>query len=147
MKRIATPLFLLILMFLFLPNVSAKPNVEIKEIYKIEERGMIEEISEPTYNDLNLIFNVRFNKVEDLIKYKVVLENTSGIEYDMDLNIESLEDNYIKYDISYDDDLNVVAANGSKTFYITISYKNKQKIHTAYYLNSSYSVIFNLNKS
>ena len=66
------------------------------------------------------------NVIDDSITYKIVITNTSNQDYTFDKN--SLSTDYLNYDITYEDNTNVVKAGESKVIYLTVNYSNKPSI-------------------
>lgn len=124
MKKI---LYLFIFLLLFPIVISAKTDdIQITSVELMEKTGLTEEISKANYDDLSLKLNVKFKKLNDSIKYKVVIKNDSSKEYKLNENLNNFnKDKYITYEFKYDNDINVIKSNESKTLYVYIKYANE----------------------
>ena len=72
MKKIMNLLVLLII-FLLPIICNAKEDVEIKSITIDSKTEKVEQLEEPSIDDLNVKVQAKFKNVEDSIKYKIVL--------------------------------------------------------------------------
>ena len=64
-----------LLILLLLPVIVLAENVSIKSVNLVEKGDFVEVVKEPTFEGLNLNFDLKFNNVGDSATYKVVLEN------------------------------------------------------------------------
>ena len=112
--------YILFFLFLLLPFIV---NAEVK-ITNIEQIDITEglEVDDPTYKDLSINFNIKFNKVEDFIKYKVTIKNDTNKDYELGTSNNESKEDYIKYRYKFDDDDQIIKANGEKILFITITY-------------------------
>ncbi len=102
-------------------------NIEIKSIELVEKSDDTEIIAEPTADGLKLNFNLSFNDVTNFAKYTVTLKNNG----DKDFKISDLvqpESEFVKYKFEFEDNSNVVPANGERKLTITITYENEAPV-------------------
>ena len=95
MKKIKYFLFIFLLSIVFIPKVYAKANVEITNVELEELNGVAEELKTPDYENMNLKLNIRFNEVDDSIKYKVTIKNDDEQEYKINLKSDDKSNNVI----------------------------------------------------
>ena len=112
--------YILFILFLLIPFIV---NAEVK-ITNIEQIDITEglKVDDPTYKDLTINFNIKFNKVEDFIKYKVTIKNDTNKDYEIATTNNDSKDDYIKYKYKFDDDDKIIKANNEKILFITITY-------------------------
>ena len=123
-KIIVYILFILLLIpFAVNAEVCTKDDIKIESIETVETRGNIEEISNPTNDNNQVNLNTKMNVIGDSITYKVVLKNTSNSDYVFDKN--SLEKDYINYDITYEDESNIIKSGEEKVIFLRLNYSNK----------------------
>ena len=111
MKKIKYLLFTLLSFILIIPAVYAAEDVKITSIK-----------SEPTYNGLEMNFDVAFKTKGDYAKYKVTVKNDSNKDYQISEDTSFNASDYITYKYEVDGELK---ANSEKTFFVTITY-NKE---------------------
>ena len=83
MKKI----LLKILLFIFLllvPFMVKAQDVKIKEVTLVDSTEGMEVEEHPEFENLKINFNLKFSKLGDFVKYKVVLENTSDKAYELE---------------------------------------------------------------
>ena len=115
--------YLIIFALLLIPlNVLAKTcendKIVINSIELIEKSDCVTENSSSSISNMNVGFNLSFSDV-GFAKYRIDLSNKSSNDYEFDNSVISY--NYINYSISSDDGSNVIKANSSKSFYITVN--------------------------
>ncbi len=116
---------LIILMFIFLGVVKAdNDKVFIEEVNMIEKSDGAIVNNEPVVNGTKINFDVKFTKVGDYIKYKIIINNKDVEDYTLSPSDKML-DSYVKYEYSYENDNKVIVAGGRKAMFVTISY-NKE---------------------
>ena len=116
---------LLFTIFLILPlSVNAEEkDIKIESIELVETIGLAEEKEKPTYENLKIDFNLKFEEVNDSIKYKVTISNTSDKEYKIiDEKTEFTKEQFISYDFSFEKDTSIIEPNNKKQIFITITY-------------------------
>ncbi len=118
MKKI----FLLILLLMTPTFVFAKDNVEITRVDLLDNSEDVV-IEEPTFRGLETNFNIKFNEVEDFVKYKIIIDNDTNKDYELSLNNDFNKSEYINY--KYEVDSQVLKANSKKEITLTITY-NKE---------------------
>lgn len=119
MKRVIK---LFILLLVLIPTlVLAKDNVEISKVELVDSTEDLE-LEDPTYKGLETNFNIKFNKVNDYVKYKITIDNSTNKDYELSLNDFSKSE-YINYD--YELNNKVLSKNSSKEIFLSISYKKE----------------------
>ena len=104
-------LFLIIILsFIFIPNVAAKEEVYIEEI-SLDSKSETCIKSDVNFNGLNVSFDIKFQTLNDFAKYKIIINNSSSEDYELDLKNNSISD-YISYE--YDSEDNIIKANEKK---------------------------------
>ena len=115
------------LIFVFPLVVSAevfqKDDIVISKIELNKVRGNAEETSNPNNDNNKLNLNAKMNVIGDSLTYKVVIKNTSNSDYVFDKN--QITKDYINYDISYEDDSDIVKAGEEKIIYLRLRYDSK----------------------
>ncbi len=104
-------------------EVCQKDDIVISKIELNEVRGNAEETSDPNNDNNQLNLNAKMNVIGDSLTYKVVIKNTSNSDYVFDKN--QITKDYINYDISYDDESEIVKAGEEKTIYLRLRYDSK----------------------
>ena len=113
-------LFIFLLSFVFVSNVYAAENVSIESITLDSKSDNAEEINDASYEALSIKFNIKFYEVDDYVKYKIIINNSTNMDYEMSENKSNSE--YIKYEYSYDDENTIIEKNKKSIIYITIKY-------------------------
>ena len=109
---------------LFLPVIVLAQDVGIKSINLVEKGDFVEVVKEPTYEGLNINFDLKFNNVGDSATYKVVLENKDEENYFVNLKADS-DSKYILYTLDSDLDTNIVKAKSTTSIYVIVKYANE----------------------
>ena len=124
MKKLLLIIYLLTMILLPYPVFAKTPDIVIDNIEFVDKGSNTVILNEPSYNHLDINFDVEFNHVNDFVKYKVIVKNNDNDNYKIKNNFED-QSNYITYELEMDNDN--LDANSSKEIIITITYK------TAYY--------------
>ncbi len=124
MKRVKY-FILLVSIFMFPLLVNAQGTVHITKVSEQSKTGNVEVISEPTYEGLNIKYNVALFQPNDAITYKVVLTNDEEEDYKISNGDAFSESSYIVYNFAFDNDSDVIKAHTSKEMLVTIKY-NKE---------------------
>ena len=127
-------LFIIILNVIFLTNVQAKDGVHIESVELDSKSDTTEILQDATYEDLTVNFEVDFKQLDDYVKYKIVINNTTNDDYK--INKDSSKSEYISYEYNYDNNDGIAKKNSKTTIYITIKY-NKE-VPTNLYNNGTY---------
>ena len=146
MKRKGIIILLLIIMIPFFCNaeVCKKEDIKIEKVELNELRGNAEESASASNNNNQINLNTKMNVIGDSISYKVVIKNTSNSDYVFD-EIQIAKD-YINYEISYEDESNIVKAGEEKIIYLKLNYQEKPQVEnlTNGVFTSNNQVSFNL---
>ena len=119
----------IIIFIMFMPLLAyAKTcdtdKIYIKSIVVDEKTDKVEELDEATVDGKNLNLNLYMVEVGDNIKYKVVVENDSNEDYELDKNSFNIKSDYINYTLESNDNSNIINANSSKIYFLKVEYKN-----------------------
>ena len=121
MKKIGM-ILLIILLMCFAPSVYAAEGVGIESVTVDSKSTGTVIVNPATFEGLSLKSDVKFNNVDDYVKYKLVIKNDTATDYELTESTSS--SSYITYEYSYDDGNKVLTANSSKTMFITIKYSS-----------------------
>lgn len=116
--------YLLFILFLLIPFMVKAQDVKIKEVVLVDKTEGIEAEEKPEFENLKINFNLNFSKVDEFVKYKVIVENSADKDYEIDDTTSFSDGEYIKYEFSYDGE-KIVKSKGTKEFFITISYNKR----------------------
>ena len=127
MKKILLLICLLSIPFLVIAEDTCNQNdIKIESIVLDSTNGNIEETSNPNADNNQVNLGLKMNVIDDSITYKLVITNTSNQDYTFDKN--SLSTDYVNYDITYEDNTNLVKAGESKVIFLTVNYSSKPSI-------------------
>ncbi|MBQ6477492.1 MAG: hypothetical protein IJI43_03565 [Bacilli bacterium] len=117
---------LLILIILFLPvlvkaETCNTDGIKIKNVSLVDKADGVEEISKPTFKNLEADIDVKFTKVGDGITYRMTVVNDSNREFI--LAKSGAQSDYIDYRYSYEDNASVIAPKSEKQVDLTIAYR------------------------
>ncbi len=124
-------LLLIILLFLMIIPIMVNADscntdkISISSIALEEKSDDIVEIEEATADGKNINLNLSMSEVGDNIKYKIVLNNDSDNDYELNEDTFNLNSDYIDYIVETEDNSDVVEANSSKVVYLNIEYKTE----------------------
>ena len=123
MKKLTTILLFLITLIasLYISNVYAE-DVSIESISIESKSDTAVEVNEATYSNLKINFDIGFTNKDDYIKYKVVINNKTNDDYEINNTKIGTESEYIKYEYSYDDNNKKIEKNKKTILYINIKY-------------------------
>ena len=142
MKKYVNILFIFI-MFLFLPlTVNAQDScdstkITIKSIEQLEKSVNTEVLEETTYNDYNLRMNLKMDEVNDYIKYKIVINNSTDEDFKLNTNSITLNGDYLEYNLEFENDEKTIKKNGDTT--IVVSVKYSKAIPSSEYKNGMFN--------
>ena len=127
MKKIAKFLLLIIIMtFSFtISNVYAEEKITIESLTLEEKTDTTTELSEPTINGLNIGFDLSYSQVNDYAKYKIIINNLTNDDYQIDKESKFNSSDYLTYKYEFDNNTNIIRSNSKLTMYITIIYKTE----------------------
>ncbi len=121
MKKIKYVLFAILIM-VFMPKVYAAEGVAIESVTVDSKSDSAVIVSPATFDGLSLKFDLKFNDINDYIKYKIVIKNTTSTDFELTESSSSSE--YITYEYGYEDGNKVLTGNSSKTMFITVKYSS-----------------------
>ena len=127
MKKISKFLLLIIIMtFSFtISNVYAEEKITIESITIDEKSDTATELSKPTKDGMNIGFDLSFAQVNDYVKYKVIINNPTNEEYQIEKEAKFNSSDYLTYKYEFDNNSNIIKKNSKLTMYITITYKTE----------------------
>ncbi len=112
-------LFMVIASLFTFVNVYAANEIGIKSITLLDKSVNTTINSAPTYNGLEMNFDVAFKQKDDYAKYKVVIKNDTSTDYALSLDSAFTTSEYITYTYSGPDELK---ANSEIEVIVTITY-------------------------
>ena len=124
MKKLLKLLTVTLMLFL-IPNVLKAAEVSIENITLVEHSDLVAEKSPATANGLNVNFDLSFTNLNDYAKYKVVINNPTNTEYEIEKETDFTTSEYVQYTYSYEGESKVLKANSKITMYITLTYKKE----------------------
>ena len=146
LKRIVILLLVLFIPFFCYAEECNKNDIKIESIELSDIRGNAEELSSSNNNNNKINLNTKMNVIGDSITYKIVIKNTSKSDYTFDKN--SITKDYLSYDITYEDNSNIIKPNEEKVIYLRLSYDNKPEVESLVngVLKKNNEISFNLTK-
>ena len=145
MRKIKYILFALIIT-LIIPTVLAKENVEIKSIEMVDKSEYTTIKSEPTFKGLEMNYDIAFKQPTDFVKFKVIIQNNTNINYKISDDTSFNNSEYINYKYEVNDELK---ANGESIVFVTITYNkviDKSKLVDNVYHETNRAVVKILNE-
>ena len=126
MKRVLL-LITIILSIFFIPNkvLAAGTDVELKSIEMISKTGDAEIVEEASIQAGLIKLNINMYKIDDSVTYKLVVKNTYSKDLIFDKNNLINENEYIAYEIGYEDDSRIIKPNQEKEITIKVYYKTE----------------------
>ena len=118
--------FLLLYPYAINAEICKQDDIKIEKVELTEIKGNAEETSESNNENNQINVNAKMNVIGDSITYKVTIKNTSNSDYIFDQT--QITKDYINYDISYEDDSNIVKAGEEKIIYLRLNYQEKPQI-------------------
>ncbi len=122
-------LLLFIIMILFPLIIKAKENIYISSAELYENNG-VEEVEKVKFDNLNLNTNLKFNKVNTYIVYKLTLLNNDNDDYEVDSSSFESDSDYIEYTYNCETENNIIKAKDSTICYLKIKYKEAVSLIT-----------------
>ena len=120
-------MFLLILLLLVPFVVRAKECdencIKIESVEAVNKSDGVED-KEPYFDNRELDLDVKLSKMNDTIKYKIVVENTSDEEYLIDNKSLEKGNEHISFSYTSEDDNLIIKGGSKKDFYVEITYNN-----------------------
>lgn len=154
MNKIRSLIYIIICIILLPFTVYAKEcdlkDIMITSIDLEEKTDNVVEKESPKIDGENIILNLSMSEVGDKIKYKAVIHNASNEDLELDKNSFTINSNYIDYNISFEDNSNIVKSNLSKVVYLNIEYKKEieiDKFSSGSYVENQIMVVNLVNKN
>ena len=112
----------ILMLFLLFPFVvKAESNIYIENIELYKNNNVVE-LSSPSAEDLNLNLNLQFKYYDSSITYKIIINNKTDEEYELDKSINYKNGDNIKYELTCDDQNKVILSNKKKVCYVKATY-------------------------
>ncbi len=134
---------LLLFLLLIVPVFVTAKTCDNSQIYisSITADNQELEVKPATTNDKTANINLKMTNLGDTIKYKIIIENKSNDDYDLDNSI-NIKSNYIDYSIKSEDNSKTIKAKTSKTLILKVEYK--KQIPENLFNNGKYNVNKNI---
>ena len=100
-------------------------KISINSITIDSKSDNVSEINQATSNGKNINLNISMSKVEDSIRYKIIIRNDSNEDYNLDRNDFKTKSKYIEYELEIENNSYKIKADSSKTIYLKIIYKSE----------------------
>jgi len=110
------------ILLLFVPFMVKAQDIEIKSITLLEKIGDVEVKNEPKIDGTIIDFDLAFTNVDDSVKYKVVVKNTSNEDLDINSEPQYGTNKYIKYEIELGKESRTIKAGQERELTIVVSY-------------------------
>ena len=123
MKKIILLIILLLPFYVYAEDSCSQDDIQIESIVLDSTQGNIEQTSKPNTDNNSINLGLKANVIDDNATYKVVIKNISNQDYVFDKS--SLSTDYLNYDITYEDNSDIVKAGESKTIYLKVHYATK----------------------
>ena len=127
MKNKILLLITIILSIFIIPNkvLAEDTDVEVKSIELVDKTGNAEIVEEASIVDGKVKLNVNLYSVDDSIIYKFIVKNNYKRELIFDKNSIESDNEYVEYEIEYQDDSRIIKTNEEKEVIIKINYKTE----------------------
>lgn len=122
MKKVILSILLFIMVIPVIVNAETcdNGNVNIKSIDLKEKTENVEELEKATFDNKKLDLNIKMNEVGDSITYKVLIENKTNEDYELDESNILLNSDYFKYSLDTND--KIIKANTEREIELRIVY-------------------------
>ncbi len=128
MKKYIFLLILLLIMFISF-RVKAETcdtdKISISSITLEEKTDTVDELSEANVDGKNINLNLSMSDVGDNAKYKLIINNESNEDYELDSNSLKINTEYVDYSFEFEDSSNLLKANSRKIVFLRVEYKNE----------------------
>ena len=128
----------ILFMFLLLIPFIAKAEVKIIDVELANHTEGLEVDEHPTFEGLKLNFDVKFVNVNDFVTYKITIKNDTNKDYEIETGESYTDDEFVKYEVDYDEESAVLKAGAEKVIYISAFYNKEVPIES--YVDGGYRV-------
>ena len=108
---------------------------------KLQDKSKdVEETSKATFEGNKIHFDLKMYKVGDYAEYKIKVKNVSQEDYYFDDQSLKLDTEYMKYEVFYEDDSNIVKKGKNKNITLQVIYQTeveKEKFRSGRYEDNS----------
>ena len=116
--------YLLFILLLVIPFFVKAFDLEVEKIEFVEKSKYTEIIEDATIKNNKINLNVRFQELNDYVKYKITLKNNTDKTYDTKTTKDLTE--YVTANFeSVEDDEGLIKANSTKEVYFIIKYNHE----------------------
>lgn len=115
---------LLILLLLTIPFIVKAEDLEVEKIEFVEKSKYTEIIEDATIKNNKINLNIKFQELDDYVKYKITIKNNTDKTYDTKTTKDLTE--YVTANFeSVEDDDGLIKANSTKEVYFIIKYNHE----------------------
>ena len=125
MKKYLLLLLLLIPFSVFAKDTCDVNAIKIQSIELENSTGHIEELNESSISNQKINLGLKMDVVGDSAEYKIVVKNNSLEDYYFDERALNIDMESVNYEVSFDDNTNLMKAGEEKTVYLKVSYKEQ----------------------
>ena len=130
MKKVKQVLLGLVMCLPLLVNAKAE-EIYIKDITLVGKSGEVVEKTKPSYEGMEVNFDLKFKELGDSAKYQIMIENKSNIEYEIQTQNKFNESEYVEYTYTFEDNNNLVKASSTKVMIVELKYLKEVPIEKA----------------
>ena len=112
-------------LLLLIPFIVMAEDIEVKNIELVEQSDGVTVNNDPKINGTNLDLDLSFTNVNDTIKYKITIKNNTNEDLEIDETPQYGTNNYIKYEVIFDEKDNILKAKDEKPVYVIATYVNE----------------------
>lgn len=124
-KCVIFMLFLLIMPIVVFAEECSPDGISLKSVELSEKSGNAEEVNSASIDAGKINLNLKLSEVGDYVQYKIVVKNTTNIDYELSPSNLGGDSEYVKYEFVDVDGSNVLKAGESRTIQLRVSY-NKE---------------------
>lgn len=118
-------IYFLILLFPFIANAEDN-DIKIKSIDLVEKTENVVELEKAKFENLEVWVNLKFFELNDSVKYKLVIENTSDKEYKFNSTGDVFtKEKYISYTFDFEDTEEIFKPGTEKVMYVIVKYETE----------------------
>ena len=148
MNRLNRFIIILITIF-FIPlfvnaNQCNMEDIDIKSIVLKDKSENVEELSDIFIDHHKINIDLKMYEVGDYVEYKIKVKNNSNENYYIDDNLLELDNKYLKYELSTDDNSNTIKVGKEKNVILKIVYVNEiesEQFRSGKYANNIETII------
>lgn len=125
MKKLINTIILFILLIPSIVNANSCDidKLIIKSITLEEKSEGTKELNDANFENNTINLNLTMSEVNDYANYKIIITNDSKDEYEINNDLFNINSDYIEYNISSEDNSNIVKPKSDKTIDLIVKYK------------------------